>query len=222
MSGVKCMRTSRTEGDRHPRSSRPNQNDHRVAVDASEDAAGARERPMTLADFDKLMYRSSIAPLSLLKMKMRYSCQCVMSSSLSSDVIVDYLVCEQPETPCFPGTPLTDEERMSDQNLWTIMTEETSTCVGSLIKQSEFTLFWWMMHLVKYMLLVGQQTRIDLSLYMYNLIVDDAWSMHGTGLPYGVFMTNFLIDRGVVVNDTKLRTPISSALNKAMLSRSKR
>ncbi|KAB1225211.1 hypothetical protein CJ030_MR1G025756 [Morella rubra] len=71
------------------------------------------------------------------------------------------------------------------------------------------------------MLLVGQQTKIDLLLYMYNLIVDEAWSMHDTSLPYGVFLTKFLMDRGVIVSDGEPRTPIDSALNKATMSRSK-
>lgn len=62
--------------------------------------------------------------------------------------------------------------------------------------------------------------RIDLLLYMYQLIVEEAWSAHGTSLSYGVFLTKFLMAPGIVISDGEQRTPVSSALNKAMMSRS--
>lgn len=71
------------------------------------------------------------------------------------------------------------------------------------------------------MLLVGQQTRIDLPLYMYKLIVEEAWSMQGTSLPYGVFVTRYLEDHSVPTHDGELRTPVGSTINKATMSKSK-
>ena len=56
---------------------------------------------------------------------------------------------------------------------------------------------------------------------MYQLIGDEVWSMHGTSLPYGVFLAKFLADWGVLICDEELRTPVGSALNKATMSRSK-
>ncbi|KAB1211839.1 putative cysteine-rich receptor-like protein kinase 31 [Morella rubra] len=56
------------------------------------------------------------------------------------------------------------------------------------------------------MLLLGQQTRIDFPLYMFELIMDEAWGIKEYSLPYGVFLTQFLISRGVVIAaDTRAR-----------------
>ncbi|KAB1205738.1 hypothetical protein CJ030_MR7G028077 [Morella rubra] len=71
------------------------------------------------------------------------------------------------------------------------------------------------------MLLLGQQTRIDFSLYMFELIMDDAWGIKDNSLQYGVFLTQFLIQRGVMIGDGETRKEVKSALNKFTLSRSK-
>ncbi|KAB1226284.1 hypothetical protein CJ030_MR1G001720 [Morella rubra] len=51
------------------------------------------------------------------------------------------------------------------------------------------------------MLLLGQQTWIDFPLYMFELIMDDAWGIKDNNLPYGVFLTQFLIQQGVAIGD---------------------
>ncbi|KAB1219955.1 hypothetical protein CJ030_MR3G022811 [Morella rubra] len=104
------------------------------------------------------------------------------------------------------------------------MTGKTSAVVGSIIKQSEFSEFWRILHLIwtpnvdgrthstecpftraQCMLLLGQQTRIDFPLYMFEVIMDEAWEIKEYSLPYGVFLTQFLISRGVVIaaSDTR-------------------
>ncbi|KAB1206017.1 Cysteine-rich receptor-like protein kinase 25 [Morella rubra] len=69
-------------------------------------------------------------------------------------------------------------KRTSEQDLWTLMTGKTSAVVGSIIKQSEFSEFWRILHLIwtpnvdgrthstecpftraQCMLLLGQQTQ---------------------------------------------------------------
>ncbi|KAB1219941.1 putative disease resistance RPP13-like protein 1 [Morella rubra] len=134
----------------------------------------------------------------------------------SADVIADFLNCPRPESPCFPAVPLNDEQRTSEQDLWTLMTGKTSAVVGSIIKQSEFSEFWRILHLIwtpnvdgrthstecpftraQCMLLLGQQTRIDFPLYMFEVIMDEAWEIKEYSLPYGVFLTQFLISRGL-------------------------
>ncbi|KAB1220015.1 NAC domain-containing protein 43 [Morella rubra] len=115
-----------------------------------------------------------------------------------------------------------------------------NTVVGSIIKQSEFSEFWRILHLIwtpnvdgrthstecpftraQCMLLLGQQTRIDFSLYMFELIMDEAWEIKEYSLPYGVFLTQFLISRGVVIAASDTRKEVKSALNKFTLSRSR-
>ncbi|KAB1228158.1 hypothetical protein CJ030_MR2G000734 [Morella rubra] len=71
------------------------------------------------------------------------------------------------------------------------------------------------------MLLLGQQTRIDFPLYMFELIMDEAWEIKEYSLPYGVFLTQFLISRGVVIAASDTRKEVKSALNKFTLSRSR-
>ncbi|KAB1223680.1 putative inactive purple acid phosphatase 1 [Morella rubra] len=130
--------------------------------------------------------------------------------------------------------------RTSEQDLWTLMTGKTSAVVGSIIKQSEFSEFWRILHLIwtpnvdgrthstecpftraQCMLLLGQQTRIDFPLYMFELIMDEAWEIKEYSLPYGVFLTQFLISRGVVIAASDTRKEVKSALNKFTLSRSR-
>ncbi|KAB1219358.1 hypothetical protein CJ030_MR3G001159 [Morella rubra] len=158
----------------------------------------------------------------------------------SADVIADFLNCPRPESPCFPAVPLNDEQRTSEQDLWTLMTGKTSAVVGSIIKQSEFSEFWRILHLIwtpnvdgrthstecpftraQCMLLLGQQTRIDFPLYMFEVIMDEAWEIKEYSLPYGVFLTQFLISRGVVIAASDTRKEVKSALNKFTLSRSR-
>ncbi|KAB1221241.1 hypothetical protein CJ030_MR2G020361 [Morella rubra] len=66
-----------------------------------------------------------------------------------------------------------------------------------------------------------EQTRIDFSLYMFELIMDEAWEIKEYSLPYGVFLTQFLISRGVVIAASDTRKEVKSALNKFTLSRSR-
>ncbi|KAB1203341.1 hypothetical protein CJ030_MR8G016486 [Morella rubra] len=58
-------------------------------------------------------------------------------------------------------------------------------------------------------------------LYMFELIMDDAWGIKDNSLPYGVFLTQFLIQRGVAIGDGETRKEVMSAVNKFTLSRSK-
>ncbi|KAB1202659.1 hypothetical protein CJ030_MR8G020279 [Morella rubra] len=46
----------------------------------------------------------------------------------------------------------------------------------------------------------GQQRR-DLPLYMFEMILDKAWGLKEHSLPYGVLLTQFPIDRGVMIGD---------------------
>ncbi|KAB1211913.1 hypothetical protein CJ030_MR5G000974 [Morella rubra] len=167
----------------------------------------AKERPVMLSDFDSY-YRAPEVQLEVRGVQFLFS----------ADVIADFLHCPRPETPCFPVVPLTDEQRTSEQDLWTLMTGKTSAVVGSIIKQSEFSEFWRILHLIwtlnvdgrshstecmftraQCMLLLGQQTQIDFPLYMFELIMDEAWGIKEYSLPYGVFLTQFLISQGVVI-----------------------
>ena len=126
----------------------------------------------------------------------------------SADVIADFLNCPRPGSLCFRAVPLTDEQRTSEQDLRTLMTGKTSVVVGSIIKQSEFSEFWQILHLIwmlnvdgrthstecpftraQCMLLLSQQTRIDFPLYIFELIMDEAWEIKEYSLPYGVFLT---------------------------------
>ncbi|KAB1213099.1 Mitogen-activated protein kinase kinase kinase MLT [Morella rubra] len=117
---------------------------------------------------------------------------------------------------------------------------KTSAVVGSIIKQSEFSEFWWILHLIwmpnvdgithstecpftraQCMLLLGQETWIDFSLYMFELIIDEAWGIKEYSLSYGVFLTQFLISRGVVIATSNTRKKVKSMLNKFTLSKSR-
>jgi hypothetical protein len=71
------------------------------------------------------------------------------------------------------------------------------------------------------MLLLGQQTLIDFPLYMFELIMDEAWGIKEYSLPYGVFLTQFLISRGVTITVEDTRKGVKSALTKFTLSRSR-
>ncbi|KAB1227459.1 hypothetical protein CJ030_MR1G023805 [Morella rubra] len=42
-------------------------------------------------------------------------------------------------------------------------------------------------------------------LYMFELIMDDAWGIKDNNLPYGVFLTQFLIQQGVAIGDGETR-----------------
>ncbi|KAB1220351.1 hypothetical protein CJ030_MR3G009811 [Morella rubra] len=231
----------------------------------------AKERPVTLSDFDQLLYEEHslyqlfeyqgfIHQLSWTEgfcvdaVVQDFFCALVsvdrapevqlevrgVQFLFSADVIADFLNCPRPESPCFPAVPLNDEQRTSEQDLWTLMTGKTSAVVGSIIKQSEFSEFWRILHLIwtpnvdgrthstecpftraQCMLLLGQQTRIDFSLYMFEVIMDEAWEIKEYSLPYGVFLTQFLISRGVVIAASDTRKEVKSALNKFTLSRSR-
>ncbi|KAB1216801.1 hypothetical protein CJ030_MR4G015415 [Morella rubra] len=55
-----------------------------------------------------------------------------------------------------------------------------------------------------------EQTRIDFPLYMFEVIMDEAWEIKEYSLPYGVFLTQFLISRGVVIAASDTRKESSS------------
>ncbi|KAB1223153.1 hypothetical protein CJ030_MR2G016454 [Morella rubra] len=60
-------------------------------------------------------------------------------------------------------------------------------------------------------------TRIDFPLYMFELIMDDAWGIKDNNLPYSVFLTQFLIQRGVVIYvmidlDSRVGATVKTAL----------
>ena len=120
-----------------------------------------------------------------------------------------------------------------------MMMGKTFAAVDSINKQSEFSVFWQILHFIwtpnvngrahsieclfiraQCMLLLGQHTRIDFPLYMFKLIMDEAWGIKEYSLPYGVFLTQFLIFRGVVIAASDTRKEVKSALNKFTLSRS--
>ncbi|KAB1206289.1 hypothetical protein CJ030_MR7G011782 [Morella rubra] len=139
----------------------------------------AKERPVTLSDFDQLLYEEHslyqlfeyqgfLHQLSWTEgfcvdaVVQDFFCALIsvdrapevqlevrgVQFLFSADVIADFLNCPRPESPCFPAVPLTDEQRTSEQDLWTLMTGKTSAVVGSIIKQSEFSEFWQILHLI--------------------------------------------------------------------------
>ncbi|KAB1224442.1 hypothetical protein CJ030_MR2G016331 [Morella rubra] len=138
----------------------------------------AKERPVTLSDFDQLLYEEHslyqlfeyqgfLHQLSWTKgfcvdtVVQDFFCALVsvdrapevqlevrgVQFLFSADVIADFLNCPARE-PLFPGGTPDDEQRTSEQDLWTLMTGKTSAVVGSIIKQSEFSEFWRILHLI--------------------------------------------------------------------------
>ncbi|KAB1206586.1 hypothetical protein CJ030_MR7G020471 [Morella rubra] len=69
--------------------------------------------------------------------------------------------------------------------------------------------------------LTGSADADRFSVYMFELIMDEAWEIKEYSLPYGVFLTQFLISRGVVIAASDTRKEVKSALNKFTLSRSR-
>ncbi|KAB1212592.1 hypothetical protein CJ030_MR5G022559 [Morella rubra] len=131
-----------------------------------------------------------------------------MQYLFSADIIADFLHYPRLETHYFVEVPLMNEQRTSEQNLWTLMTGKTSAVVGSIIKQSDFLLFWRMVHLIwkpnvdgrsnstecpftraLWMLLLGQQTWIGFPLYMFELVMDEAWGINDYSFLYDLFLT---------------------------------
>ncbi|KAB1203386.1 hypothetical protein CJ030_MR8G004878 [Morella rubra] len=117
----------------------------------------AKERPVTLSDFDQLLYEEHslyqlfeyqgfLHQLSWTEgfcvdaVVQDFFCALVsvdrapevqlevrgVQFLFSADVIADFLNCPRPESPCFPAVPLNDEQRTSEQDLWTLMTGKTS------------------------------------------------------------------------------------------------
>ncbi|KAB1220447.1 hypothetical protein CJ030_MR3G009907 [Morella rubra] len=62
--------------------------------------------------------------------------------------------------------------------------------------------------------------RIDFSLYMFELIMDEAWGIKEYSLLYSVLLTQFLICRGVLIAVSDTRKEVKSTLNKFTLFRS--
>ncbi|KAB1220156.1 hypothetical protein CJ030_MR3G012007 [Morella rubra] len=172
----------------------------------------AKERPVTLSDFDQLLYEEHSLYqlfeyqgfLHQLSWTVGFCVDTVVQDFFCALVSVDRAPEVQLEVrgvqpisytapgprPLLPAVPLTDEQRTSEQDLWTLMTGKTSAVVGSIIKQNEF---WRILHLIwtpnfdgrtystecpftraQCMLLLGQQMQIDFSLYMFELIMDEA------------------------------------------------
>ncbi|KAB1205709.1 hypothetical protein CJ030_MR7G028106 [Morella rubra] len=169
---IKCQELSvhaqREPGrDRRPKSKKSLINDDLgEANGVPEGAPVAKERPVTLSDFDQLLYEEHslyqlfeyqgfIHQLSWTEgfcvdaVVQDFFCALVsvdrapevqlevrgVQFLFSADVIADFLNCPRPESPCFPAVPLNDEQRTSEQDLWTLMTGKTSAVVGSIIKQ---------------------------------------------------------------------------------------
>ncbi|KAB1226623.1 hypothetical protein CJ030_MR1G027494 [Morella rubra] len=201
----------------------------------------AKERPVTLSDFDQLLYEEH--SFYQLFEYQGFLHQLSWTEGFCVDAVVRhcrFLKLSPAREPLFPDGTLTDEQRTSEQDLWTLMIGKTSAVVGSIIKQSEFNEFFRILHLIwmpnvngrthsiecpftkaQCMLLLGQQMRIDFLLYMFELIMDEAWEIKEYSLPYGVFLTQFLISRGVVIAASDTRKEVKSALNKFTLSRSR-
>ncbi|KAB1216259.1 hypothetical protein CJ030_MR4G020687 [Morella rubra] len=184
----------------------------------------AKERPVTLSDFDQLLYEEH--SLYQLFEYQGFLHQLSWTEGFCVDAVVQDFFCALVSVDRAPEVQL---ERTSEQDLWTLMTGKTSAVVGSIIKQSEFSEFWRILHLIwtpnvdgrthstecpftraQCMLLLGQQTRIDFPLYMFELIMDEAWEIKEYSLPYGVFLTQFLISRGVVIAASDTRKESSS------------
>ncbi|KAB1205007.1 hypothetical protein CJ030_MR7G008322 [Morella rubra] len=102
----------------------------------------AKERPVTLSDFDQLLYEEHslyqlfeyqgflhqlswtegfcvdavvqdfFCALGIEHLKARGARRAVL---ILADVIADFLNCPLPESPCFLAVPLTDEQRTSEQ-----------------------------------------------------------------------------------------------------------
>ncbi|KAB1209109.1 hypothetical protein CJ030_MR6G015495 [Morella rubra] len=195
----------------------------------------AKERPVTLSDFDQLLYEEH--SLYQLFEYQGFLHQLSWTEGFCVDAVVQDFFCALVSVDRAPEVQL---ERTSEQDLWTLMTGKTFAVVGSIIKQSEFSEFWRILHLIwtpnidgrthstecpftraQCMLLLGQQTRIDFPLYMFEVIMDEAWEIKEYSLPYGVFLTQFLISRGVVIAASDTRKEVKSALNKFTLSRSR-
>ncbi|KAB1205567.1 hypothetical protein CJ030_MR7G027504 [Morella rubra] len=97
----------------------------------------AKEPPVTLSDFDQLFCARFLLCTRLVDRASEVQLEVRGVQFLfSADVIADFLNCPRPESPCFPAVPLTDEQRTSEQDLWTLMTGKTSAVVGSIIKQN--------------------------------------------------------------------------------------
>ncbi|KAB1202813.1 hypothetical protein CJ030_MR8G024926 [Morella rubra] len=203
----------------------------------------AKERPVTLSDFDQLLYEEHslyqlfeyqgfLHQLSWTEgfcvdaVVQDFFCALVsvdrapevqlevrgVQFLFSADVIADFLNCPRPESPCFPAVPLNDEQRTSEQDLWTLMTGKTSA-VNSFHRVS--------VHESSVHALTGSADADRFSVYMFELIMDEAWEIKEYSLPYGVFLTQFLISRGVVIAASDTRKEVKSALNKFTLSRSR-
>ncbi|KAB1228129.1 hypothetical protein CJ030_MR4G013731 [Morella rubra] len=122
----------------------------------------AKDRPVTLADFDHLLYEehslyqlfeyqrflyqlSWVEGFCVDTLMHDFFCALVsvdrapevqlevqgMQFLFSADVIADLLHYPRPKTPYFPAVPLTNEQRTSEQDLWTLMRGKTSAVVGS-------------------------------------------------------------------------------------------
>ncbi|KAB1226895.1 hypothetical protein CJ030_MR1G011764 [Morella rubra] len=142
----------------------------------------AKECPVMLFDFDQLLYEEH----SL------YQLFEYQDFFISSRGLRDF-----PETPCFPTVPLTDEQRTSELGLVDADDWE-DLCSGGQHNQAETHSIECSFTRAQCMLLLGQQTQIDFPFYMFELIMDDAWGIKDNSLQYGVFLTKFLIQRGVV------------------------
>ncbi|KAB1207604.1 hypothetical protein CJ030_MR7G022906 [Morella rubra] len=199
----------------------------------------AKERPVTLSDFDQLLYEEHslyqlfeyqgfLHQLSWTEgfcvdtVVQDFFCALVsvdrapevqlevrgVQFLFSADVIADFLTAPARD-PLLPGGTPDDEQRTSgfvDADDWEDLCSE-------LIPPSA-------VHESSVHALTGSADADRFSLYMFELIMDEAWGIKEYSLPYGVFLTQFLISRGVVIAASDTRKEVKSALNKFTLSRS--
>ncbi|KAB1209750.1 hypothetical protein CJ030_MR6G001831 [Morella rubra] len=113
----------------------------------------AKERLVTLSDFDELLYKEHTFYQLFEYQGLPH--QLSWTEGFYVDTLVYDFFCalvstnKGPEVQMevrgvqfvFPTVPQIDEQKTSEQDLWTLMSGNTSVVVGSNIKQNEFLLF---------------------------------------------------------------------------------
>ncbi|KAB1223520.1 hypothetical protein CJ030_MR2G011255 [Morella rubra] len=142
----------------------------------------AKERPVTLSDFDQLLYEEH--SLYQLFKYQGFLHQLSWTEGFCVDAVVQDFFCALVSVDRAPEVQL--------ENSFHRVPFTRAQC----------------------MLLLGQQTRINFLLYMFELIMDEAWGIKEYSLPYGMFLTQFLISRGVVIAASDSCKEVNNALNK--------
>ncbi|KAB1200816.1 hypothetical protein CJ030_MR0G006225 [Morella rubra] len=157
----------------------------------------AKERPVTLSDFDQLLYEEHF--LYQLFEYQGFLHQLSWTEGFCVDAVVQDFFCALVSVDRAPEVQL---EVLGVQFLFSV-----DVIADFLNCPQPESLFFRRTHSTRAqcMLLLGQQTWIDFSLYMFEMIMDEAWGIKEYSLPYGVFLTQFLISRGVVIaaSDTR-------------------